>query len=180
MWVEKQTTNNYRKRRRVTPVSSTTWQNANEHLENSLTKITASHHPSSICFFSSNSYIIFFILSKKLRAASQSKEKISRSHFTGQSNSKMTGATGNSYLQILFIYLFRRYLKGLRKGRKAIFIFLMELLSTDNIPVLLSFSWISQATKCAGNAKFCSCSSTQTEMKPFFIRKGTISGSPRF
>lgn len=97
----------------------------------------------------------------KIESCFSEQEIRSRSHSTGRSNREMTGATGKGYLQLLFIYLFRRYLvPRLRKGRKAIFIFLMGLPSTDNVPVLFPFSWISHATKCAANAKRCLVLST--------------------
>lgn len=93
----------------------------------------------------------------------------------------MTGATGNDYLQLLFIYLFRRYLvPGLRKGRKAIFIFFffqMGLPSTDNVPVLFPLSWISHATKCAGNAKCSLFFQPDTNKIILYLRNETIMNS---
>lgn len=101
-------------------------------------------------------FLLFFSFINEIESCFSEQEIRSRSHSTGQSNREMTGATGNGYLQLLFIYLFRRYLVPvLKKGRKAIFIFLMVLPSTDNVPVLFPFSWISHATKCARNAKCC-------------------------
>lgn len=135
--------------------------------ENVLSVHPATHSP--IPFLPS--YSSFFSFINKIESCFSEQEIRSRSHSTGQSNREMTGATGNGYLQLLFIYLFRRYLVPvLRKGRKAIFIFLMVLPSTDNVPVLFPFSWISRTTKCARNAKCCFCSSIQTKLKLSFTR----------
>ncbi len=139
------------------------------HSRHSLSPHPAAH--SSVPFLFLQFLLFSFINESESCFSEQEKKKRSWSHSTGQSNREMTGATGNDYLQLLFIYLFRRYLvPGLRKGRKAIFIFLMGLPSTDNVPVLFPFSWISHATKCAGNAKCCFCSSSRMKMKLFFIR----------
>lgn len=174
--MENKVTGKDRKGRQVTPnFNLIIRQYAREHPRNSFTKCIVS--PYRCPFLHSLAILPFLLFSfiNKIESCFSEQEIRSRSHSTGQSNREMTGATGKGYLQLLFIYLFRHYLgPWLRKGRKAIFIFLMGLPSTDNVPVLFAFSWISHATKCAGNAKCCSCSSNQTKRKLFFTRDETI------
>lgn len=158
--MEGEVTGKDRKGRQVTPRWLDIMQKSIQefHSQNLLSLHTTAHL--SIFFLSHTTHptpplpSLSFI--NKIESCFSEQEIRSRSHSTGRSNREMTGATGKGYLQLLFIYLFRRYLvPRLRKGRKAIFIFLMGLPSTDNVPLLFPFSWISHATKCAANAKRC-------------------------
>ena len=105
-------------------------------------------------------FFLFFIfpLSEKLRAASQSRKKEVGLTPLAKVIEKWLEQQANNYLQLLFIYLFRRYrVPGLRKERKkkqySFFHFLMGLPSTDNVPVLFPFSWIFSCNKVCWECK---------------------------
>lgn len=118
--------------------------------------------PTRIPSFLSFHHFSFFFPYHKTESCFSEQEIRTWFHSTGQSNREMTGATGNGYLQLLFIYLFRPYqVQRLKKGRKAIFIFLMGLPSADNILVLFAFSRLSREAKCAGNSELHLCLKTR-------------------
>lgn len=106
-------------------------------------------------FPSSHSSFFPFII--EIESCFSEQEIRSPSHSTGQSNREMTGATGSGYLQPLFIYLCSDVIwcQCWRRAEKQYSFFLMALPSTDNVPLLFPFSWISQAAACARNAKCC-------------------------
>lgn len=135
-----------------------------EHLQiNSQNSFSQNPKPhSSISLLPPLLLFFFFFPYHKTESCFSEQEIRTWFHSTGQSNREMTGATGNGYLQLLFIYLFRPYqVQRLKKGRKAIFIFLMGLPSADNILVLFAFSQLSREAKCAGNSELHLCLKTR-------------------
>lgn len=110
------------------------------------------------------------LLSTKLRAASQStKKEVGLTPLAKVIEKWLEQQATVIYSFYLFICLDVIWRRGWGRGEKQYSFFLMGLPSTDNVPVLFPFSWISRATKCAGNAKCRSCSSKHTQIKLLFI-----------
>lgn len=144
-------------------------------MQRSICKINLQHslslHPAthSSIFLSSNSS--FFLLSTKLRAASQSRKKeVGLTPLAKVIEKWLEQQAMIIYSFYLFICLDVIWCRGWGRGEKQYSFFLMGLPSTDNVPVLFPFSWISHSTKCAGNAKCRSGSFNQTKMKLVFLR----------